>query len=146
MTFVSIHWVIVCVDLYLAHIWDTSGFALKSRCDRSGIWGLLTVGRNLDKTGQTLTYLPFLLWFFLYFPWSCLTFCCFTLATPIFSKRQKGFHTLESWTYDSLRDRRPNPKGKTIFVGIYVLECLFLWYMFDLVLWLSEIFAGLYPQ
>jgi hypothetical protein len=28
---------------------------LKSGCDRSGIRGVLTVGRNLDKTGQPLS-------------------------------------------------------------------------------------------
>jgi hypothetical protein len=33
--------------------------APKPGCDRSGIRGLLTVGRNLDRTGQTLTYLPY---------------------------------------------------------------------------------------
>jgi hypothetical protein len=38
--------------------------APKSGCDRSGIRGMLTVGRNLDRTGQPLSYLPLLLWFF----------------------------------------------------------------------------------
>jgi hypothetical protein len=32
---------------------------LKTGCDRSGIRGMLTVGRNLDRNGQTLTYLPY---------------------------------------------------------------------------------------
>jgi hypothetical protein len=36
-----------------------SALFLKSRCDRSGIRGMLTVGRNLDRNGQTLTYLPY---------------------------------------------------------------------------------------
>jgi hypothetical protein len=31
------------------------------RCVTSGIRAMLTVGRNLDRTGQNLTYLPFLL-------------------------------------------------------------------------------------
>jgi hypothetical protein len=62
MTFVSIHWVIICVDLVLAHIWDASGFALKSECDKSGIKGILTAVCNLDRPSQTLTYLPLLLW------------------------------------------------------------------------------------
>jgi hypothetical protein len=32
--------------------------SLKPGCDRSGIRGMLTVGRNLDRTGQPLpTYL-----------------------------------------------------------------------------------------
>jgi hypothetical protein len=33
--------------------------SLKSGCDRSGIRGMLTVGRNLDRNGQTLTYLAY---------------------------------------------------------------------------------------
>jgi hypothetical protein len=33
-------------------------------------------------------------------------------------------------------------KNKTIFIGIYVLECLFLWYLSDLVLWLSVMNCG----
>jgi hypothetical protein len=33
--------------------------SLKSGCDISGIRGMLTVGRNLDRNGQTLTYLPY---------------------------------------------------------------------------------------
>jgi hypothetical protein len=32
--------------------------SFKTGCDRSGIRGMLTVGRNLDRNGQTLTYLP----------------------------------------------------------------------------------------
>jgi hypothetical protein len=37
-------------DLILAHIWFMLEFALKSDCGRSGIRGMLTVGRNLDRT------------------------------------------------------------------------------------------------
>ena len=33
--------------------------SLKTRCDRRGIRGMLTLGRNLDRNGQTLTYLPY---------------------------------------------------------------------------------------
>jgi hypothetical protein len=33
--------------------------SLKTGCDRSGIRGMLTVGRNLDRNGQNLTYLPY---------------------------------------------------------------------------------------
>jgi hypothetical protein len=53
VTFVSIPWVIICVRLdpntHLIHarVWPP-----KSGCDRSGIRGMLTVGRNLDRTGQ----------------------------------------------------------------------------------------------
>jgi hypothetical protein len=32
---------------------------LKLGCDRSGIRGMLTEGRNVDRNGQTLTYLPY---------------------------------------------------------------------------------------
>jgi hypothetical protein len=36
--------------------------SLKSGCDRSGIRGMLTVGQNLDRTGQPLpTYLTLIL-------------------------------------------------------------------------------------
>jgi hypothetical protein len=40
-------------DLILAHILDAYVIVLNSVCDRSGITGMLTVGRNLDRTGQT---------------------------------------------------------------------------------------------
>jgi hypothetical protein len=33
--------------------------APKPGCDRSGIRGMLTVGRDLDRNGQTLSYLPY---------------------------------------------------------------------------------------
>jgi hypothetical protein len=33
--------------------------SLKTGCDRSGIRGMLTVGQNLDRNWQTLTYLPY---------------------------------------------------------------------------------------
>jgi hypothetical protein len=33
--------------------------SLKTGCDRSGIRGMLTIGRNLDRNGQTLTYKPY---------------------------------------------------------------------------------------
>jgi hypothetical protein len=40
--------------MYMMH----PALSLKTRCDRSGIRGMLTVGRNLDGTGQPLpTYL-----------------------------------------------------------------------------------------
>jgi hypothetical protein len=64
--------------------------ASKPGCDRSGIRAMLTVGWNLDRNGHN-HYLLTLLWFFLYFSWSCLTFYCSTLinltsATLILSK------------------------------------------------------------
>jgi hypothetical protein len=33
-------------------------------------------------------------------------------------------------------------KTKLFFIGIYVLECLFLWYLSDLDLWLSVMGCG----
>ena len=44
----------------LWHIYEMHpALSLKSGCDRSGIRGMLTVGWNLDRNGQTLTYLPY---------------------------------------------------------------------------------------
>jgi hypothetical protein len=61
VTFFSVPWVIICVILGPFYTWwlysrlDLG--APKSGCDRSGIRGMLTVGRNLDRTGQPiLTY------------------------------------------------------------------------------------------
>jgi hypothetical protein len=57
--FVSVPWFIICVRLGPAHL--VIMFvprSLKPGCDRSGIRGMLTVRRNLDRTGQHLfTYL-----------------------------------------------------------------------------------------
>jgi hypothetical protein len=36
-----------------------SALSLKIGCDRSGIRGMLTVGRHLDRNWQTLAYLPY---------------------------------------------------------------------------------------
>jgi hypothetical protein len=57
VAFVSVPWVIICVRLdpsiRHARVWPP-----KSGCDRSGIRGTLTVGHDLDRTGQPLsTYL-----------------------------------------------------------------------------------------
>jgi hypothetical protein len=66
---------------------------------------------------KTLTYLPYSDSFYTYLTLilsilissrSCLTFCFSTL-------RQDGFHTLESYIYDLLRDREPKTKFKIIF-------------------------------
>jgi hypothetical protein len=62
VTFISRPLFIICVRLgpstpsvYFA---PGSWCPLKPGCDRSGIRGMLTVGRNLDRTGQPLsTYL-----------------------------------------------------------------------------------------
>ena len=78
---------------------------------------MLTVGRNLDRNGQSLpTYLT-LIHSILISSWSCLTFCFPTLITLTFSTlRRDGFHTLESYIYDILRDRKPKTKIKIIFL------------------------------
>jgi hypothetical protein len=56
VTFVSVSWDIICVGLnpstnliIRARVWPP-----KSGCDRIGIRGMLTVGRNLDRAGQPL--------------------------------------------------------------------------------------------
>ena len=145
--------------------------APKSGCDRSGIKGMLTIGRNLDRNGHN-HYLLTLLWFFLYLSWSCLTFYCSTLINltfatlilssaylnlfssistllwlilPVLSKRQMWIlHFENPMPKVTFRNRRPNlrNKSKTIFVDIGMLECLFLWYLSDLGLWLSGMSCG----
>jgi hypothetical protein len=54
---------------------------------------------------KTLTYLPHSDSFYTYLD-PISPFCCHTLIALIFSTpRQDGFHTLESYNYDLLRDR-----------------------------------------
>jgi hypothetical protein len=56
--FISIHSVIICVAFFGAYMRCTRLCPLELGCDRSGIRGMLTVGRNLDRTGQPIpTYL-----------------------------------------------------------------------------------------
>jgi hypothetical protein len=57
VTFISIHCYYMCCLLW--HMYETNpALSLKPGCDRSGIRGMLIVGRNLDRTGQPLsTYL-----------------------------------------------------------------------------------------
>jgi hypothetical protein len=109
--------------------------APKPGCDRSGMRGMLTVGRNLDRTGQPLsTYLATLI--------LSKLFLIFSHIFPLYSDYSYLFllNTNMDFTLRnpvpkvSFRNRRPlrNKKNKTIFIGIYTLECLFLWYMSDL--------------
>jgi hypothetical protein len=61
VTFDPVPWFIIC-ETWSQHTWwlcSRPGLgAPKPGCDRSGIRGMLTVGRNLDRTGQQLsTYL-----------------------------------------------------------------------------------------
>jgi hypothetical protein len=59
VTFISIHLVIICVVLLWRTYATHPGLPLKFGCDRSGIKAMLTVGRNLDRSGQN----PYLLTF-----------------------------------------------------------------------------------
>jgi hypothetical protein len=144
--------------------------SFKTGCYRSGIRGMLTVGRNLDRNGQN-HYLLTLLWFFLYLSWSFLPstvllwltlplllwyfsklVLIFSHLFPLYSdypylfflKTKVDFTLWNLVPKVTFRNRRPTPrnKNKTIFIGIYTLECLFLWYLSDLDLWLSVISCG----
>jgi hypothetical protein len=61
VTFVSIRWVIICVDLIWRSYETHPGLLLKSECDKSGIRAMLTIGRNLDRPGQNPYILTFTL-------------------------------------------------------------------------------------
>jgi hypothetical protein len=61
VTFISIHFVIIYVVFFGACMRCTWLCPLKTGCYRSGIRAMLAVGRNLDRNGQILTYLPQLL-------------------------------------------------------------------------------------
>jgi hypothetical protein len=124
-----------------------SGFgAPKPGCDRSGIKGMLTVGRNLDRTGQPLSTSLCYSDSFLNFSYSFLIYFRFTLITLIFflPKTNLDFTLWNPVVKVTFWNRRPTlrNKNKTIFIDIYVLECLFLWYMSDLDLWLSVMSCG----
>jgi hypothetical protein len=142
----------------------------KTGCYRSGIRGMLTVGRNLDRNGQTLTYLPYfdsfytfldlvsastvllwltlpmLLWYFskliLIFPHLFPLYFNYSYLFPL--KTNVDFTLWNPVPKVTFRNRRPilSNKNKTIFIGIYTLKCLFLWYLSDLDLWLSVISCG----
>jgi hypothetical protein len=57
VTFISIHFVIIYCLLWRMYKMHPA-LSLKFGCDRSGIRGMLTVRRNLDRIGQPLpTYL-----------------------------------------------------------------------------------------
>jgi hypothetical protein len=152
-------------ETWSQHTWwlcSRPGFGpLKPWCDRSGIRGMLTVGRNLDRNGHN-HYLLTLLWFFLYFSRFCLTFATLSFSKLILIFSHLILLTLIILTFSFLktnvdftlwnpvpkvtfRNRRPilrNKKIKTIFVNIDMLECLLLWYLFDLDLWLSVMSYG----
>jgi hypothetical protein len=119
--------------------------APKPGCDRSGIRGMLTVGRNLEEldnhyllTSATLIFSKLFLIFLIYFRFTLITLTFFVLKTNL------DFTLWNPVLKVTFRNRRPTlrNKNKTIFISIYVLECLFLWYMSDLDLWLSVMGCG----
>jgi hypothetical protein len=59
VTFISIHLVIICVVLLWRTYKTHPSLPLKSGCDGSVIRGMLTIGRNLNRTRQD----PYLLTF-----------------------------------------------------------------------------------
>jgi hypothetical protein len=79
MTFISIHSIIIYVVFFGACIRCTRLCPLKPGCDRSGIRGMLTVGRNLDRNGQN----PYLLTLLCCFTFYCSTLIDLTFATLI---------------------------------------------------------------
>jgi hypothetical protein len=58
MTFFSMHSVIICVVFSGAYMRCTRLCSLKPGVTEVVSEEMLTVGRNLDRNGQTLTYLP----------------------------------------------------------------------------------------
>jgi hypothetical protein len=129
---------------------------------------MLTVGRNLDRTGQTLTYLPYSDSFYTYLDlvspstvllWLALPLLLWSFSTlilifphlfPLHSdyaylfllKTNVDFTLWNHVPKVILGDLLLGTKNKTNFIGIYTLECLFLWYMSDLDLWLSVTSCG----
>jgi hypothetical protein len=108
VTFVSIPWVLICARLGPS----TPGHYVHARvlvppkpgCDWSGIRGMLTIGRNLDRIGQN----PYLLIFatmilsklILIFSHILLLYSKYSYLFS--SKDKSGFHTLKSCTKSDL--------------------------------------------
>jgi hypothetical protein len=59
MTFISMHSVIICVVFSGAYMRCTRFCFLNSGVTEVVSEEMLTIGRNLDRNGQTLTYLPY---------------------------------------------------------------------------------------
>jgi hypothetical protein len=59
MTFISMHSVIICVVFSGAYMRCTRLCSLNSGVTEVVSEEMLTIGRNLDRNGQTLTYLPY---------------------------------------------------------------------------------------
>jgi hypothetical protein len=66
MTFISIHSVIICVVFSGAYMRCTRLCSLNLGVTKVVSEEILTVGRNLDRNGQTLTYLPYFDSFYTY--------------------------------------------------------------------------------
>jgi hypothetical protein len=145
VTFISIHSVIIYVVFFGTCMRCTRLCLLSPGCDRSGIRGMLTVGQNLDRNGQN-HYLLSLLWFFykLILIFSHLFLLYSDYSYLFFLKTNVDFTLWNPVPKGTFMTRRPSlsNKNKTILIGIYTLECLCLWYLFDLDLWLSVMSCG----
>ena len=100
VTFVSVPWFIICVRLGPSTPGDYVRarvlVPLKPGCDRSGIRGMLTVGRNLDRTRQPLLTFPTLILSTLSLIFSHPMLLYSDYSYLFFSKDKCGFHTLKS--------------------------------------------------
>jgi hypothetical protein len=130
VTFISIHSVIIYVVFFGACMRCTRLCPLNPKCYKSGIKGMLTVGRNLDRNRQN-PYLLTLLWFFsktylnLFSSISALLWYS-DYSYLILLKTNVDFTLWNPMPKVTFRNRRPTVrnKNKTIFIGIYTLECL----------------------
>jgi hypothetical protein len=66
MTFIYVHSIIICVVFSGAYMRCTRLCSLKSGVTEVVSEEMLTVGRDLDRIGQTLTYLPYFDSFYTY--------------------------------------------------------------------------------
>jgi hypothetical protein len=135
-------------ETWSQHTWwlcSRPGFGpLKSGCDRSGIRGMLTVGRNLDRTGQPFStylchsdsFLNFSQSFLIYFRFTLIILTFFLLKTNV------DFTLWNPVPKATFRNKRPNLRNKNKTIFFYMLEWLFLWYLPDLDLWLSVMSCG----
>jgi hypothetical protein len=94
---------------------------------------------------KTITYLPYSEFFSKRILISSHLFLLYSDFSYLFFLKTYVDFTL--WNHVpkvTFRNRRPTPrnKNKIIFIGIYTLECLFLWYLSDLDHWLSVISCG----
>jgi hypothetical protein len=138
-------------ETWSQHTWwlcSRPGFGpLKPGCDRSGIRGMLTVGRNLDRNGQN-HYLLTLLWFLskLFLIFSHL-FSLYSDYSYLFFLNTKVDFTL--WNHVpkmTFRNRRPTLRNKKAKLFLY--RYLWTWnvcsydtcliWIFDWVWWVVE--------